>query len=255
MRNEQMDKGIHAYKPLLLIVTISLAVYIIYDQYGSNQNSESKNITETSYLRSSGENNTKKIAEITSILSELKSTIDRISEDMADDRIINDDRIGTLELAIKIMAENNGELSNEIADQPVAQPVETPQYSQDMAQEKSRERAFTQMGIFENALIEEDRDETWAIEMEDTLTRVSNNEKYFGTNFYSPICKSTFCKLDAHHSDIESRDNFENIRREIPNSYHIQHYEEAGEMRSVLYIIRQGEEENNIIFRTLNERS
>ncbi len=235
-------------KALFIIVPIMLTLFFIYITH-NNQPALSKpnNYIELSEVNLHGERNRDEITALNSLFLVIKTSLDNLNKEIIQNNMASEERMKKIELSIEEIAAEWEISSNVIVEAPLLSPLEESQHHQELA--------FGQMSIFDDALVGEERDEHWAMGMEETMLLASQNEKYHGSTFYSPICKSTFCKFEVYHLDDESRDNFENIRREIPNSYHIQHYEEAGELRSVLYIIKRGEEPNNIIFNTLNEAS
>lgn len=247
-RNKMMIKVNSLSKAVFIIIPIILTLFFVYKTY-HNQSTTSRptNYTELSDAGLHGERNRDKITELSSLLSEIKTSLDNLNEEIFQNKMASEERMKKIESSIDEIAEEGVINSNAIAEEPLLTPLEEQQYRQ--------EQAFDQMSTFNDALAGEERDESWATGMEETMLLASQNEVYNGSTFYSPTCKSTFCKLEVYHLDEDSRDSFENIRREIPNSYHIQHFEEAGELRSVLYIIKRGEESRNIIFNTLNESS
>jgi hypothetical protein len=144
----------------------------------------------------------------------------------------------------------------------LAQPIEMPESGETVEADEfslkrehvlAAERALAQVAAFDNALAMEVRDEGWAGEMENMIAIAAQNELYQGSSISSPSCKATFCRLEAFHGAMDNRDDFELIRRELPNSYHMQNFDLGdGSSKTVMYIIRQGEEPNNIIFNSLN---
>lgn len=235
-------------KALFIIVPLILTLFFVFKTY-NNQPTLSKptNSMGLSDADLHGERNRDKIIELSSLLFAIKISLDNLNEKIVQNKVASEERMKKIELSLEEMTTEDEITPNLIVEAPLLSPLEESQ--------RRQEQAFNQMSTFNDALVEEERDEGWATGMEETMLLASQNEEYQGTTFYSPTCKSTFCKFEVHHLDVESRDNFESIRRKIPNSYHIQHYEEGGEFRSVLYIIKRGEESNNIIFKTLNETS
>ena len=124
--------------------------------------------------------------------------------------------------------------------------------------EQTRQRAVAEVERFDAALDAEVREDSWAEQMEDQIDLATRQPIYAGSRIHELICKATFCRVAATHQDLDARDVFELIRRELPNSYHIQHFTDPdGTLRSIAYFIRTGEEEENIIFNTFiqNENS
>ena len=245
-----MTKVNNLSKALFVIVPILIALPFVYKKDDSQSTpSNSPKYAKLSDVDLHGDINRDKIIELSSLLSEIRLSLDKMNEKMLQNKLSSEERMKKIELSIKEkeIASEGARNTNLVVEEPLLSPLEESQ--------KRQEQALKQMSIFNEALTNEERDESWATGMEETILLASQNESYHGSIFNSPICKSTFCKIEVYHRDEESRDNFENIRREIPNSYHIQHYEEGGELRSVLYIIKRGEEPNNIIFNTLNEAS
>ncbi len=233
------------YLSKVLFITIPIALIVIYKIYGSQPNiGEPNNYKEISGVDLHGERIRIEVSELNSLLSGMKASLNSLNKQLNENKQASEKRMIKIELSIREMAAA-GEISpDESVEELLLSPLEESQYRQELVVE--------QMRTFNEALAEEERDEGWATEMEDTIWAASQNEMFSGSTFNSPTCKSTFCQFEAYHEDSESRDNFENIRRTIPNSFHIQHYEEGGELRSVVYFIKRDEEPNNIIFETLN---
>ncbi len=237
-----------------LFIVIPITLFFAYKVYGyqinknePNNYSELNNYTELPEFDLNGENYRDEVSELNSLLSVMKKSLDSLNEKIDTNKQASEKRMKLIEASIKEIVAERDINQYENIDDPVLSHAEESQNYQELAIE--------QMNIFNEALAEEERDEGWATGMEDTILVASQNEMYYGSIFTSPLCKSTFCQVEAYHTDADSRDNFENIRREIPNSFHIQHFEESGELKSVIYFIKRGEEPNNIIFNTMNGAS
>lgn len=190
-------------------------------------------------------------SESNDVIYEIQSQLAGMEEAIRQNNLLNDKRLKSLEKTL-------GKLTETVNDNPTHEDSESdnsmsPQMQFEQEKQNRIEQAIAQTRIMDEALAQEERDEVWAPEMETMILSVSGNESYSGSTFSTPICKSTFCSFEAYHADEQSREKFENIRREIPNSYHIQHFEEpGGVIRSVMYLIKQGEEPKSVVFNTLN---
>ena len=181
-------------------------------------------------------------AELTTLLTGLNAAVAKIGKDIQS----SNGRIEKLENSLKSLATKTDQEPAHKEEQATdAVPPE------DQLQRR-RERAYEQTRTFDEALVAEKRDESWASQMENTITTATEGKAYSGSTFGVPKCGATFCRVEAYHSDPASQESFENIRRDFPNSYHIQHFEDApGQLRSVMYVVREGEEQNTVLFKTL----
>ncbi|WDE02159.1 hypothetical protein [Thalassomonas actiniarum] len=187
---------------------------------------------------------------IENALTAIQDAIPALKDVVEQNQLANEKRIKTLEQNIQQLQSTLQHTGDTTEQSLISEPqVFSPEHEQALA----KERAQAQVATFDHALDQEVRDEGWAAEMENMISFASQRELYQGSTITSPSCKSTFCRFEASHDDIGSKDNFELIRRELPNSYHMQHFDlGGGSSRTVMYIIRQGEEMNNVIFNTLN---
>lgn len=172
----------------------------------------------------------------------IEKTLPEITRKIEENNLSNSARIKKVEDEI-------GALVKEINVRSIVDR-EDPEPKQDIENQiaDARTKALSDVAAYDEVLFSEERDEKWANNMEESIDITSANQRYAGSIISDVVCKSTFCKLNAYHDDLESRDQFELIRREFPNSYHIQHFEDGdGGFRSVMYLIREGEESNSVI--------
>ncbi|WDE06735.1 hypothetical protein SG34_007475 [Thalassomonas viridans] len=183
-------------------------------------------------------------------LHSIQDAVPALKSVVAQNQQANDKRIKAIEENIrqlKLAVQHSEDTTEQAA------ATEPQVFSPEQEQALAQERALAQVAAFDQALDEEVRDEGWAAEMESMISYASQGELYQGSKIGSPSCKSSFCRFEAFHDGMDSQDNFELIRRELPNSYHMQHFDTGGgSSRTVMYVIRQGEEMKNIIFNTLN---
>jgi len=243
-----MTRGNFILLTIGILLSVSITTVVISKKEVINPTNKNLNPTVNALpVEKFGEINKENIVELNAMLSIIRTSIDEVNEQLFKDKVTNDARIKKIEESLSQLSDQDISLKEPVAELPI-----TPLVDESIVR---KERAYNQMATFNDALEREDRDESWATGMEETISFATQLEKFNGSSFSSPTCKSTFCKVEVHHEDNESRDTFEFIRREIPNSYHIQHFEEGGELRSVMYLIKQGEEANSVIYDTLNNEA
>ena len=232
--------------------TALIVMLIIAATMGQNNGSEIKNTRAPIALTATEQPgpDTDTLLAIEDALTSIQQVIPALKNTIEQNQLSNEKRIKAIEQHIhqlKLASQSDAETS---VQQVVPQPqIFSPEHELALA----RERAQAQVEAFDQALDAEVRDEGWAAEMEGMIAFASQRELYQGSTISTPSCKSTFCRFEAFHDGRDSKDNFELIRRELPNSYHMQHFDqEDGSSRTVMYFIREGEEMNNVIFNTLN---
>jgi gas vesicle protein len=187
---------------------------------------------------------------IQNALDLIQQAIPALKAEVEQNQLSNEKQLKALEQDIKQM-KLAWQHPVELLDQ---QLVSEPQaFSPNNEAALAEQRAQARVAAFDLALDNEVRDEGWAAQMEDMISSAAQGDLYQGSTISNASCKSTFCRFEAFHHGMDSKDDFELIRRELPNSYHMQNFElEDGSSRTVMYVIRQGEEMNNLIFNTLN---
>jgi hypothetical protein len=106
----------------------------------------------------------------------------------------------------------------------------------------------------------EPRDEAWASAAEKHLGAVLAAEAFQGSQVVSSVCRSSLCRVEVRHKNLESRDTFELMRREVDGNFMIQHInadeEEVGDgtLRSVAIFTRPGHESENPLFDMMYSR-
>ena len=206
---------------------------------------------------SSAEADSAMLAAIQQGLQSIQTVLPQLKTSLQSNQIANEKRIALLEQDIrdlKLAITSSEDIPKPQVDSQIPSDAEQPPYSILREHEQAKQRAQAQVVAFDHALNAEVRDEGWASEMENQIALASQNELYQGSTIGTASCKSTFCRFEAFHDGMDTRDNFELIRRELPNSYHMQNFDLGdGSSKTVMYVIREGEEFNNIIFSTLNE--
>lgn len=236
-------------KPLLLCTTVAISAaslsYLFTPKSGPEkqfvQVEQTKPKVNPSFT--DGGNNQTLLA-IQKSLDSLHKSIPELRKTIETNKTINDKQVRKLELALQ-----------DIAGQKDISITEPDNFlSPDEEYQVSIATAAAEVELFDSAIESEERDEIWASRMEDDISQTFTNAMYKGSTFSGLECKSTTCRFEAVHTDEESKDNFELIRRELPHSYHIQHFDNAdGTSMSVMYLIKEGTEEDSVIFKTLSQ--